>query len=323
MDKQKISEISSNSVPEELKRQNQWLCYRIEWDSSAERDQKCPKAPHWSPTGKQLVTTGTASQKQWADYETAQEFVEVTNRSLPDDKALDGVGFVFTPDDPYVGIDLDDCVSAEGNISEPARDIAATMNSYTEVSQSGTGLHIIGRAPNGLDPSHKQKDTNLGIEFYDKNQYFATTGERVTGLPEQITKSGDEFQTLQKEYNDPRCNRTESVSSPNSFDSTNVSSRQVVRTAEDYGKREFRDLYEGRTLHKSKSESDAAFFIHCFFWCKGDRDLVEQVIWDSDRPRPKWDDPRGQSTWLEWELDSAERIQNDIFEGDYGEYADI
>lgn len=53
------------------------------------------------------------------------------------------VGFVFTRDDPFVGIDLDHCRDPEtGKIKPWALEIVAKLNSYSEVSPSGTGLHI-------------------------------------------------------------------------------------------------------------------------------------------------------------------------------------
>jgi primase-polymerase (primpol)-like protein len=57
-----------------------------------------------------------------------------------------GVGFVFSSDDPYVGIDLDGCRNPQTGYIEPwALEIVRRLNSYTEISRSGTGLHIIAK----------------------------------------------------------------------------------------------------------------------------------------------------------------------------------
>ena len=66
--------------------------------------------------------------------------------------AFDGIGFVFTPEDPYVGIDLDGARNPETGIIEPwASEIIAACASDTEISVSGTGVHIIieGALPSG------------------------------------------------------------------------------------------------------------------------------------------------------------------------------
>jgi len=53
------------------------------------------------------------------------------------------VGFVFTADDPLIGIDLDDCRNREtGDPTTWASQIITQIDSYTEVSPSETGYHI-------------------------------------------------------------------------------------------------------------------------------------------------------------------------------------
>ncbi len=56
-----------------------------------------------------------------------------------------GVGYVFTIAAGVVGVDLDDCFDADGRLSDEARQIVQMLNSYTERSPSGTGLHILAR----------------------------------------------------------------------------------------------------------------------------------------------------------------------------------
>ncbi len=44
------------------------------------------------------------------------------------------------------GIDLDHCIDDSGKVSPLASEIVQTMQSYTEISPSGTGLHILFQA---------------------------------------------------------------------------------------------------------------------------------------------------------------------------------
>jgi len=72
----------------------------------------------------------------WASFETALEYADTEN--------ADGIGFVFTDDDPIVGVDLDDCRDpASDDVDDTALDIIERFDSYTEISPSGTGFHVL------------------------------------------------------------------------------------------------------------------------------------------------------------------------------------
>ncbi len=65
---------------------------------------------------------------------------------------LDGIGFVFSTNDPYVGVDLDNCRNPKtGEIAPRALRIVQLLNSFTEISPSGCGLHVFvkGKLPKG------------------------------------------------------------------------------------------------------------------------------------------------------------------------------
>jgi putative DNA primase/helicase len=95
----------------------------------------------------------------------------------PDTYRGGGLGFVFTEQDPYVGVDLDGCRNPKTSTLEPwARQIMTVLRSYTEISPSGTGLHIYvkGRLSG---PGQNKKP----IEVYDRKAYFTVTGDRFPG----------------------------------------------------------------------------------------------------------------------------------------------
>jgi len=65
---------------------------------------------------------------------------------------------------------LDDCRNSEtGELEEWAEKIVEAFGGYAEISQSGTGVHIIvkGKAPN------KKRGK---VEAYSSERYFAMTG---------------------------------------------------------------------------------------------------------------------------------------------------
>ena len=75
---------------------------------------------------------------------------------IKDDK-FSGIGFVFTAQDPYVGIDLDKCRDPETSVVEPvAAAILIRLDTYVELCPSGKGFHLIGKAK--LPAKGRRKD---------------------------------------------------------------------------------------------------------------------------------------------------------------------
>jgi len=94
---------------------------------------------------------------------------------------LHGVGFVFCESDGYVGIDFDHCRNPEtGHIFEAVRDWREKWFStaYSEVSVSGTGVHIIcrGTIPHSVKGVPLPKGDGCSVEIYSDSRFFVTTG---------------------------------------------------------------------------------------------------------------------------------------------------
>ena len=144
-------------IPAVLKEAAQWVGWRIK-----ERDGEAMKVPFDPVTGEyaSVAEPGTLS-----GFEAAVAFY----RAVDD---VDGLGFVFTADDPFAGVDLDDCRDpAIGAFADWTVEIIRRLESYTERCPSGTGIHIIveGAVPTG---GNRRGD----VEMYDRNRYFTVTG---------------------------------------------------------------------------------------------------------------------------------------------------
>lgn len=148
-------------IPDELKQRRQWLCWRYE-----QRGDNPTKVPINSRTGALAKTNDPST---WGSYDEARTG-EARHRCK-------GVGFVFTREDPYVGIDLDRCIDEKGALSRKAEEIVAALSTYTEVSPSGNGLHCIlrGRLPSGA--AHGAVLDGQPVEVYGEGRYFCMTGE--------------------------------------------------------------------------------------------------------------------------------------------------
>jgi putative DNA primase/helicase len=122
---------------------------------------KPDKVPYSARTGRKASSTDLLT---WATFQEALEAYENGEYA--------GVGFMFSSADPYTGIDLDNCVDENGEIAGWAMEIVRYFDSYTELSASGSGLHIIVR---GEVPNRRKGD----VEVYSSKRYFSVTGHFV------------------------------------------------------------------------------------------------------------------------------------------------
>jgi primase-polymerase (primpol)-like protein len=151
---------------QELARREQWVAWQLETRSG--RPTKVPCSPRVA--GRANVTDPT----DWVSYEEAKRFQR--------ENCLAGVGYVFSGDDPYTGVDLDDCREPNTGTLEPWADyIVRQLDSYTEVSPSGTGVKIWVRASIRGD-----RHRTGHIEMYDHSRYFTVTGQHLPGTPTTI-----------------------------------------------------------------------------------------------------------------------------------------
>lgn len=146
-------------IPLALKTRPQWVGWKYAWDGK-----KWTKHPYNPRTGRKASSTDLMTWTPFAD-------VLATYKA----GGYDGAGFVFCSGDPYCGVDLDKCVDSETGEIEPwAAEIVETLDSYTEFSPSGTGLHIIVK---GEIPSNSKKGR---IEMYSTKRFFTMTGHSLS-----------------------------------------------------------------------------------------------------------------------------------------------
>jgi len=155
------------NVPPKLAERPQWVCWRLE-----ERQGKLTKVPY-APDGSRASSTDLRS---WSTFDDALDAYELSG--------YDGIGFVFSSGDPYVGIDLDNCRDPEtGEIAPWAQKIIDRVGEgYIEVSPSGTGVHIIieGAVRDGgrsRKKVHVDGEVVGEVEMYSRGRYFTVTGE--------------------------------------------------------------------------------------------------------------------------------------------------
>jgi putative DNA primase/helicase len=140
-----ITELLEN-IPEELRLRPQWVMHK-------------DKVPYIAGGVGKASSTDSLT---WRSFEEAAKALESGR--------YDGIGFVFSSGDPFAGVDLDNCRDPEsGELKEWAAKTVEDFGGYAEVSQSGTGVHIIVR---GKAPNRKRGR----VEAYSSERYFAITG---------------------------------------------------------------------------------------------------------------------------------------------------
>jgi P4 family phage/plasmid primase-like protien len=106
----------------------------------------------------------------WSDYHTA--LIYATEHDL-------GVGFVFTAEDPFFFVDVDNCYHESSGWSPLAVELCQRLQGcFIEASVSGTGLHIIGI---GKRPDGYKVKSDIGFDVYEWGRWAALTGSNGYG----------------------------------------------------------------------------------------------------------------------------------------------
>lgn len=96
-------------------------------------------------------------------------------------------GFVFSDGDPYTVIDLDTYKAKNDQVKNLHAEIARHAETYSELSQSGLGTHIIGV---GHVAEGANNEAN-SLEVYSTGRFMICTGRAVDGLARPIAAIQD------------------------------------------------------------------------------------------------------------------------------------
>jgi len=246
-------------IPEELRTTTSWVLWRKEY-----RDGK-PTKVLYQANHRRADSTAPAT---WTTFEDAVEAVE-------QDDFFDGIGFVFHPDNPYCGADIDDVTE------EQARRWIDRFDSYTERSPSGNGFHIICKA-------EVSKGTNRDEgELYSSGRFFTMTGDVVRDTPvREAQDAADEF------YKFLRRGDQESAPLAKPASVSTLTDAEVMRLVENAKNgAEFSVVYRGGGQFKSGSERDLSLASRLAFWTQ-DEAQIERIMRGSGCVREKWDKHR-------------------------------
>tara|TARA_R110002049_G_scaffold47902_4_gene138536 strand:+ start:10613 stop:13264 length:2652 start_codon:yes stop_codon:yes gene_type:complete len=146
-------------IPAELRERNQWITWGFR--------HKTTKIP-------MTISGGFAKTNNPSTFSSFEEV-----------KHLGKIAYVFQADDPYTGVDLDNCIDENGKLRDWAAPIVSRLIGvgYGEISPSGNGIKFTlrGAKPEGSSCVHKFGDDKQQVEVYDFNRYWAMTGDLYAG----------------------------------------------------------------------------------------------------------------------------------------------
>jgi len=283
---------------EALTAYRQFIVYRIV--PSAARPGKTDKFPCDYRTGK---VSDAHDASIWTDSRTAQATASQYGEGW-------GVGFVFTKNDPFWFVDVDNCLTPTGWSPLALTLCRLFAGCAIEVSQSGTGLHVFGT---GKPPAHGCRNQALGLEFYTEGRFVALTGTNAVGdsgfdaslslapfvaayFPAEPVALADDEEWSEgpvAEWNGPAAD--------GEIIRRAMLSQGVASTFG--GKASFSDLWlcnesvlantypdTGGARSYDASAADAALAQHLAFWTGKDHARIERIMRLSGLARDKWDD---------------------------------
>lgn len=293
------------AIPEELKELKQWCCFKLQ-----PRGDKMTKIPVDANTG---GLGKSNDESTWATFEVAREAIEKYG--------LDGLGFYFKP--PYFGIDIDGVKTdieryLSGVEEEQENNIVAEfielMGSYSEISVSGTGIHIIAK---GELPTGARRRGN--VEMYDSGRFFVMTGNHIGSYSQVIDDDYGRINYLHHKYlaksevsETYRPEKKDTVLQAGAL----LEESEIIEIAlKSRNGARFNFFLNGgwEQFYNSQSEADLAFCNDLAFWTNRDYNMMDNIFRKSALMREKWDREQNGTTYGDETLRKAIDECNNTF----------
>ena len=318
-------------IPQEIKATKRWVCYKTEIREGGEET----KIPMNAISGGYASTSDPLT---WTNFRLALLGCVKYNFS--------GLGFMLGEDTQtgttYFGVDLDnhvDKVTGEKpyKTADEFEDFAYifinALNSYTEYSHSGEGVHIICK---GTLPGKRNR--GRGVEMYDYRRFFTMTGKVINNVPiadrtEEIKPLWEKYLNVKPEETNPfaaapRVKEVQAVRTASggiSFEEVETVEISKTGSLSDYELvekirnsqqgQDFMRLFNGDMSEygNDHSAADMAMCKILAFWTGCDPVQMDRIFRQSALMRDKWERRWGDSTYGARTIDIAISTQRDIY----------
>jgi hypothetical protein len=152
------------NVPPTLRNIDQWVLWKAEPRSGGGMD----KVPY-TVRGTKASSINTSTWSDWATVLTAYQ---------EDGADYDGAGFNVKKENGILPLDFDHVRDAHSGVIDPAAlEAIQRLNTYAEISPSGTGIRVIGFG------SLERAITSPRLQGWVTGRYVTVTGQRLEGVP--------------------------------------------------------------------------------------------------------------------------------------------
>jgi putative DNA primase/helicase len=277
-------------IPQELVGYTQWVCWRYVHRGEGRKPDKQPVNP------RTLANAGVHWANTWTSFDEAYTiYLRYRNQRIH------GIGFVLTQADPYVAVDLDNCVH-EHEIDSVASQIVADVNSYTEASPSGQGLRIL-LACSGFHENARR----AAIEVYSHSRYITITGQHLTGTPPTISVASPEvIATLVPPLPEQSSSGQKPASKLEQYSVGDMELWERIFTHDKYGADHLRRFQGDTALDRGDHSFTVIRLLNCLArWTHCDPIRMRSMMLLSPLANEKWFERRGAGDWLDHQIANA------------------
>ena len=268
--------VNHSIIPEEMKQLNRW----VNWKLVPRKGEpgKFQKVPLNSKTG---FAASCDEPATWSSFEEAVQRFEQDE--------VDGIGFQLG--EPYVGMDIDHCRDPQtGEIKPWVTKMVRAMGTYTEVSPSGTGLHLM---MEGRPPSGKQvfRFGDSAVEIYASKRYLTVTGRHLLGTPYTVEHRNHILQWVHGKLSEKSKQRESTAPQPLTTSDNSAHEKNVANILALKNGSPLKKLWNGDcSAYGSRSEADQAFCTRLALRFGCNASLIDSVYRKSKLFREKWDE---------------------------------
>lgn len=341
-----MDEVKLPKQLEELRDQKVWINYIMVRNESKHGGRGGYDKPPVNPLT--LRDGSSTDSSRWTDFDTAAAnigkpatvFYTKTKERLTQEVA--GVGIILEAAS-LCGVDFDDVIrekDGQKETSREARQIWEYLDSYTELSPSGTGVHVLLKAdkPSGGICKIKSRFTDddgvivteedgseavTEYEMYSSGRYFTFTGKTLSGEDRGLESRQKELNDLYNFFN----MRNEKAQAQRQRSSSVTASRRQTRSGrfsddstDDELWRKMFSSKNGATIKRlfdgdlsvcggDHSACDLALCDHLAYWTDCDTDRMDRMFRQSALVREKWTRdyiiPKYGLTYSEWTIETA------------------
>lgn len=286
--------IPAEVIPAALKQLPQWVCWRYVDRGPDKKPDKRPVNPHT------LRNASVTWPTTWSNFpHTYTVYLMLRARRAPN--GINGIGFVLTPDDPFVGLDLDHCLE-DGVVLPWAQAILEQVPSYTEISPSGMGLRILVNAPDFIQ--NRRRGT---LEIYSHARFLTLTGNHLAGTPgEVLAIDAARLATLIpiETYDEP-VHRAPTRHPPASSVGHDVLWERIF-THDRFGEQHRQRFLGDTSLDGGDHSLTVIRLLNTLArWTGGDAAQMRALMERSPLANPKWWSKRGSMDWLDRQIADA------------------